>query len=54
MSEEWWHIRDQWKKALITDSEFISQSDAMGTHYGARAREMVRQDFEEASVGFIE
>ena len=54
MSREWRRIRDQWKKARITDSQFISQSEAMGAHYGALAREIVRQDFEEAAVGFIE
>jgi hypothetical protein len=45
MSREWQRIRDQWEKARITDAQFISQSKAMGAHYGALASEMVRRDF---------
>jgi hypothetical protein len=48
MSREWRRIRDQWEKARITDAQFISRSEAMGAHYGALAREMVRRDFGEA------
>jgi hypothetical protein len=48
MSREWRRIRHQWEKARITDAEFISRSEAMGAHYGALAREMVRRDFGEA------
>jgi hypothetical protein len=48
MSGEWRLIRDQWEKARITDAQFISRSQAMGAHYGALAREMVRRDFGEA------
>jgi hypothetical protein len=48
MSREWRRIRDRWEKARITDTQFISQSEAMGAHYGALAREMVRRDFGEA------
>jgi len=45
MSREWRRIRDQWEKARITDAQFISQSEVMGAHYGAAAREIVRRDF---------
>jgi len=48
MSREWRRIRDQWEKARITDAQFISRSEAIGVHYGALAREMVRRDFGEA------
>jgi hypothetical protein len=48
MSREWRRIRDQWEIARITDGQFISQSEAMGAHYGALAREIVRLDFREA------
>jgi hypothetical protein len=48
MSREWRRIRDQWETARITDGQFISQSEAMGAHYGALAREIVRRDFREA------
>jgi hypothetical protein len=48
MSREWRRIRDQWEIARITDGQFISQSEAMGAHYGALAREIVRRDFREA------
>ena len=48
MSREWRRILDQWEIALITDGQFISQSEAMGAHYGALAREIVRRDFREA------
>ena len=34
--------------ARITDGQFISQSEAMGAHYGALAREIVKLDFREA------
>jgi hypothetical protein len=56
MSREWQRIRDQWEKARITDAQFISQSKAMGAHYDALAREMVRRDFGEAgrSLGHVE
>jgi hypothetical protein len=56
MSREWQRIRDQWEKARITDAQFISQSKAMGAHYGALACEMVRRDFGEArrSLGHVE
>jgi len=47
MSREWRRIRDQWEKARIADRQFISQSEAMGAHYGALAREIVRRDFGE-------
>jgi len=48
MSREWRRIRNQWEIARITDGQFISQSEAIGAHYGALAREMVRRDFREA------
>ena len=48
MSREWRRIRDQWEKARITDGQFIAKSEAMGAHYGALAREIVRRDFREA------
>ena len=48
MSREWRRIRDQWEIARITDGQFISQSEAMGAHYGALAREIVKLDFREA------
>jgi hypothetical protein len=48
MSREWRRILDQWEIARITDGQFISQSEAMGAHYGALAREIVRRDFREA------
>jgi len=48
MSREWRRIRNQWEMARITDGQFISQSEAIGAHYGALAREMVRRDFREA------
>jgi hypothetical protein len=48
MSREWRPIRVQWEKARITDGQFISQSEAMGAHYGALAREMIRRDLGEA------
>ena len=48
MNREWRGIRDQWEKARITDGQFISKSVAMGAHYGALAREIVRRDFREA------
>jgi hypothetical protein len=48
MSREWRRIRDQWKKAQITNAQFMSQSGAIGVHYGALAREMIRRDFGEA------
>ena len=48
MSREWRRIRDQWEIAQITDGQFIAQSEAIGAHYGALAREMVRRDFREA------
>ncbi len=48
MSREWRRIRDQWEIARITDGQFISQSEAVGAHYGALAREIVRRDFREA------
>ena len=48
MSREWRRIREQWEIARITDGQFISQSEAMGAHYGALAREIVRRDFREA------
>jgi hypothetical protein len=56
MSREWQRIRAQWEKARITDAQFISQSKAMGAHYGALASEMVRRDFGEAqrSLGHVE
>jgi len=47
MSREWRRIRDQWGKARINDDQFISQSEAMGAHYGVLAREIVRRDFRE-------
>jgi hypothetical protein len=46
MSRAWRGIRDRWEKARITDGQFISQSEAIGAHYGALAREMVRHDFD--------
>jgi hypothetical protein len=52
VSREWQRIRAQWEKARITDAQFISQSEAMGAHYGALAREMVRRDFGEARRSF--
>jgi hypothetical protein len=48
MSKEWRRIQDQWEKARITNAQFISQSQAIGAHYGALAREMVRRDFGKA------
>ena len=48
MSREWRRIRNQWETARITDGQFISQSEAIGAHYGALAREMVRRDLREA------
>jgi hypothetical protein len=48
MNREWRRIRNQWETARITDGQFISQSEAMGAHYGALAIEMVRRDFREA------
>jgi hypothetical protein len=48
MNREWRRIRDQWEKARITDAQFISQSEVMGAHYGAAAREIVRRDFGQA------
>ncbi|HET9686630.1 MAG TPA: hypothetical protein VFP79_05555 [Pseudolabrys sp.] len=56
MSREWQRIRAQWEKARITDAQFISQSEAMGAHDGALAREMVRRDFGETrrSLGHVE
>jgi hypothetical protein len=56
MSREWRSTRDQWEIARITDGQFISQSEAMGPHHGALAREIVGRDFGEtmASVGSIE
>ena len=48
MTKEWRRIRNHWEKARITDGQFISQSEAMGAHYGALAREIVRRDFGEA------
>jgi hypothetical protein len=48
MSREWRRIQDQWETARIADDQFISQSEAIGAHYGALAREMVRRDFREA------
>ena len=48
MSREWRRIRNQWEIARITDGQFISQSEAIGAHYGSLAREMVRRDSREA------
>jgi hypothetical protein len=48
MSRSWERLRDQWEKARITDAQFISQSETIGAHYGALAREMIRRDFGEA------
>ncbi len=48
MNREWRRIRNQWETARITDGQFISQSEAVGAHYGALAREIVRRDFREA------
>ena len=48
MSREWRRIRGQWEKARITDAQFNSQSEVMGAHYGAAAREIVRRDLKEA------
>jgi hypothetical protein len=48
MSREWRRIQDQWETARITDSQFISKSEAIGAHYGALAQEIVRRDFREA------
>jgi hypothetical protein len=48
MSRSWQRLRDQWEKARITDAQFISQSETIGAHYGALAREMIRRDFGEA------
>ena len=50
MSREWRRIRDQWEMARITDSQFISQSEAMGAHYGALDREIVKLGFREHGV----
>jgi hypothetical protein len=50
MSREWQRIQDQWETARMTDRQFISQSEAMGAHYGALAREIVRRDFGEESA----
>jgi hypothetical protein len=48
MRREWRRLRDQWETARISDAQFISQSEAIGTHYGVLAGEIVRRDFAEA------
>jgi hypothetical protein len=48
MSREWRRIQDQWENARIGDAQFISLSEAIGAHYGALTREMIRRDFGQA------
>jgi hypothetical protein len=45
MSREWGRLRDQWEKARISDAQFIPQMEIIDAHYGALAREMIRDDF---------